>query len=241
MHRIRSNRRRLGLALGIVLVLIALAAPGSAGAVPGRMGVPYVSGGTGACASWWHEGVEEFFSVSVCGADGVIFYDGEPVQLAEPVVWVARYACSTRHHECIEEQHGGVVERKHLTVDPLLRTAAIQTVLDGCVVDVRFAAISGTRPEGGLWEAHGLGGMPTFSVGGRQTVTRDADSWGDVCGQKLFGGTGGGQLWQGAGLGIGGYADGAEVASGTCGSSWPTAPWSTRGAWRRGCPSPAVS
>ena len=202
MDGTRSSRRRLGFVLAALVMSAALAAPGIAGAEPGGMAVPYASGGTGACASWWQETLEEFSSVSVCGADGVVFYDGEPVQLGEPVVLVARYACSRRHEPCIEEHHSGVVDRQDLTVDPLLRTATIRTVLDGCVVDVQFAAASRTRPEGGLWESHGLGGVPTFSVGVRQTVIREADSWGVVCGQKLLGAPGGGQLWQGAGLGV---------------------------------------
>lgn len=144
-------------------------------------------------------------SLSVCGVDGVVVEDGDPGQLAEPMVFVDLYSCSKcRPHRCVGEHHEGVVGRDELRVDPLLRTAAIQSRFGPCVVDVQYWATSPARPHGGLWEYHGLGGL-TVEVGGNQVVTRGAEWTGRVCEENLAGRPGEAWLWRGAGASVARY------------------------------------
>jgi hypothetical protein len=146
------------------------------------------AGTWGACGSWWTETPTRIESGSVCGVDGVVTDNGQPTQLAEPLIQVSRYICHNRKHrlDCVSESFSGTVRRSEMTVDPLLRRASIRGTLGGCALDVEFAGLGRTRPEGNLWESHGMaGGTPTISVGGSHTFTSQASWWGGVCGETV--------------------------------------------------------
>src|SRR4051812_11373544 len=53
----------------------------------------HAAGTWGACGSWWTETVAQTESGSVCGVDGLVTDNGQPTQLAEPLIQVTRYVC----------------------------------------------------------------------------------------------------------------------------------------------------
>lgn len=147
------------------------------------------AGGTwGACGSWWTSSTMQIEFGSVCGVDGVVIDDGRATQLAEPLIQVSRYVCLERggQSDCSSENFSGTVRRSEMTVDPFLRRATIRGTLDGCALDVEFAGLGPVRPDGNVWESHGMdGATPTVSVGGSHTFTSQASWWGGVCGQTV--------------------------------------------------------
>jgi hypothetical protein len=188
----------------------------SAGAAPPQAPVTRLAGTWGACGSWWSETTTRTESGSVCGVDGLVTDNGQPTQLAEPLVSVTRYVCEKRRaHQCNDESWTGTVRRSEMTVDPVLRRASIRGTLGGCTLDVEFAGLGPARPQGGVWENHGHNGSaPTVSVGGSQTFTSQASWWGAVCGQTVVSRTDHeGQAWmfRGTEASIGGFGgDGHE-------------------------------
>jgi len=172
--------------------------------------VTHLAGTWGACGSWWSETPTRTESGSVCGVDGLVTDNGQTSQLAEPLISVTRYVCVKRRtHDCKDESWTGTVRRSEMTVDPLLRRASIRGTLGGCTLDVEFAGLAPARPQGGVWENHGLNGTtPTISVGGNHTFTSQASWWGGVCGQTVVSRPGreDGQAWmfRGAEASIGG-------------------------------------
>jgi hypothetical protein len=191
-------RTRLGVrrAAGWAAVLAAGVAAGgwpatTAGATPPATAPdapPLHAAGTwGACGSWWTQTPTRTESGSVCGVDGLVNDNGQLTQLAEPLITVSRYACFKRKADpCEEERYTGTVKRSEMTVDPFLRRASIRGTLGGCTLDVEFAGFGSPRPQGGVWENHGLNGStPTISVGGSQTFTSQASWWGGVCGRTI--------------------------------------------------------
>ena len=146
------------------------------------------SGTWGACGSWWTSSPTQIEFGSVCGVDGVVIEDGRATQLAEPLIQVSRYVCLKRRQQsdCSSESFSGTLRRSEMTVDPFLRRATIRGTLGGCAVDVEFAGLGPVRPDGNVWESHGLAGVtPTISVGGSHTFTSQANWWGGVCGQTV--------------------------------------------------------
>ena len=146
-----------------------------------------VAGTWGACGSWWTETTTRSESGSVCGVDGVVTDNGEPTQLAEPLIQVTRYVCLKRRpFTCSSDSFSGTVRRSEMTVDPFLRRATIRGMLGGCALDVEFAGLGPAQPQGNLWQSYGMAGTtPTISVGGNQSFTSQASWWGGVCGQTV--------------------------------------------------------
>jgi hypothetical protein len=148
-----------------------------------------LAGTWGACGSWWTETPTKSESGSVCGVDGVVTDNGQPTQLAEPLIQVSRYVCLKRRHpesDCSSENFSGTVRRSDMTVDPFLRRATIRGTLGDCALDLEFAGLGPPRPQGNLWESYGLAGAtPSVSVGGNHTFTSQASWWGGVCGQTI--------------------------------------------------------
>src|SRR5688500_12892500 len=69
-----------------------------------------LAGTWGACGSWWTETPTQSESGAVCGVDGLVMENGQPTQLAEPLVSVARYVCSKRRPgHCQDESWTGTV------------------------------------------------------------------------------------------------------------------------------------
>jgi hypothetical protein len=172
-----------------------------------------VAGTWGACGSWWTETPTRSESGSVCGVDGVVTDNGQPTQLAEPLIQVSRYVCLKRKHrfsdDCSSESFSGTVRRSEMTVDPFLRRATIRGMLGGCALDVEFAGLGPAQPQGNLYESYGMaGGTPTISVGGSHTFTSQASWWGGVCGQTVAPMTqeqGQGWLFRGAEANLSGF------------------------------------
>jgi len=80
------------------------------------------AGTWGACGSWWSETSTRTESGSVCGVDGLVTDNGEPTQLAEPLIQVTRYVClKGKRSGCTDENYSGTVRRSEMTVDPFLR------------------------------------------------------------------------------------------------------------------------
>jgi hypothetical protein len=191
----------------------ATAEPGPPDGSSGPAGIASrVAGTWGACGSWWTETPTRSESGSVCGVDGVVTDNGQPTQLAEPVIQVSRYVClkrKQRFSDCSSESFSGTVRRSEMTVDPFLRRATIRGVLGGCALDVEFAGLGPAQPQGNLWESYGLvGGTPTISVGGSHTFTSQASWWGGVCGQTVAPMTqeqGQGWLFRGAEANLSGF------------------------------------
>jgi hypothetical protein len=194
-------------ATAVAVVSAAMAGPAwaPAGAAPDAgTAFSHAAGTWGACGSWWEQTATEFTSGSVCGLDGVTLDNGQPVQLAEPQVWVSRYVCSktkpVEGFECTSESYQGTGRRSDMSVDPLLRRATIRGAFGGCVLDLEFAGVSPPEPQGSVWEAHGLGGTPSVTVFGGQTFSTLALWWGQVCGQVVVvqaENEGEAQLWRG--------------------------------------------
>ena len=179
-----------------------------------------LAGTWGACGSWWTETPTQSESGSVCGVDGLVTEDGQPTQLAEPLVSVARYVCSKRRPgHCQDESWTGTVRRSEMTVDPFLRRASIRGTLGGCALDVEFAGLAPAKPEGSVWESYGLSGStPTVSVGGNHTFTSQASWWGGVCGRTVTPQPEQAQAWMFRGAeasisGFGGAGGGCAAAS----------------------------
>jgi hypothetical protein len=173
-----------------------------------------VAGTWGACGSWWTETPTRSESGSVCGVDGVVTDNGQPTQLAEPLIQVSRYVCLKGKHrfsDCSSESFSGTVRRSEMTVDPFLRRATIRGMLGACALDLEFAGLGPAQPQGGLWESHGLtDATPTVSVGGSHTFTSQASWWGGVCGQTVAPMTqdqGQGWLFRGAEANLSGFGD----------------------------------
>ena len=146
------------------------------------------AGTWGACGSWWTETPTRTESGSVCGVDGLVTENGQPTQLAEPLIQVSRYVCLKRRQrfDCSSDNVTGTVRRSEMTVDPFLRRATIRGVLGGCALDVEFAGLGPVQPQGNLWQNYGLsGGRPSISVGGSHTFTSQASWWGGVCGRTV--------------------------------------------------------
>jgi hypothetical protein len=159
------------------------------------------AGTWGACGSWWEETATESTSGSVCGIDGVIVENGQPTQLAEPLVSVSRYVCSKtkRFRGCSSESYQGAVRRTDMSVDPLLRRATIRSALGACALDIEFAGVGPVQPQGNVDESHGLAGAPSVSLSGGQTFSSPAHWWGHVCGQLVVNrDQGQGQVFRGA-------------------------------------------
>jgi hypothetical protein len=146
-------------------------------------------------------------SGSVCGVDGLVAENGQATQLVEPLVSVSRYTCFKRKRAgCSSQSFQGTVRRTELTVDPLLRRAAIRGVLGGCALDLEFSGIGPARPGGNVAEYHGFGGGPQITVGGAETFTGDARWWGGVCGQTVVAdGAGQGSIFRGVEANISGF------------------------------------
>ena len=164
--------------------------PAGATVAPGELpGQPARLAGTwGACGSWWSETATESSSGSVCGVDGVVMENGQPRQLAEPLISVSRYTCNKRrrHLPCTSESFQGSVRRAEMTVDPFLRRATIRGTLGGCALDVEYIGVGQPEPQGNLSEWHGgPPSSPSISVSGGQTSTSRASWWGGVCGQLI--------------------------------------------------------
>ncbi len=168
----------------------ATAEPGPPDGTSGPAGVSSRAAATwGACGSWWTETPTKTESGSVCGVDGLVTDNGEPTQLAEPLIQVSRYVClrrKQRFSDCSSDTFSGTVRRSEMTVDPLLRRATIRGTLGGCALDVEFAGLGRADPQGSLWQSYGIaGGTPTISVGGNHTLTSQASWWGGVCGETV--------------------------------------------------------
>jgi hypothetical protein len=133
----------------------------------------------------------------VCGVDGLVTDNGEPTQLAEPLIQVTRYVClKGKRSGCTDENYSGTVRRSEMTVDPFLRRATIRGTLGGCTLDVEFAGLGPAQPQGSLWQNWGMaGGSPTVSIGGNQTFTSRASWWGGICGRTLTPGPEQSQAW----------------------------------------------
>jgi hypothetical protein len=190
----------------------ATAEPGPPDGSSGPAGLASRLAGTwGACGSWWTETPTRSESGSVCGVDGVVTDNGQPTQLAEPVIQVSRYVClkHKRRFDCSSDSFSGTVRRSEMTVDPFLRRATIRGTLGGCALDVEFAGLGPAQPQGNLWESYGMAGVtPTISVGGSHTFTSQASWWGGVCGQTVAPMTqeqGQGWLFRGAEVNLSGF------------------------------------
>jgi len=171
-----------------------------------------LAGTWGACGSWWMETPTKSESGSVCGVDGVVTDNGQPTQLAEPLIEVSRYVCLKRRHresDCSSESFSGTVRRSEMTVDPFLRRATIRGTLGGCALDLEFAGLGPAQPQGNLWESYGMAGTtPTISVGGSHTFTSQASWWGGVCGRTVAPMTqeqGSGWLFRGVEVNLSGF------------------------------------
>ena len=184
--------------------IAATAAPPGPPAISSRM-----AGTWGACGSWWTETATETSSGSVCGVDGLVAENGTPTQLAEPLVTVSRYICVKRRRgaNCTSDEFQGTVRRGEMTVDPLLRRAAIRGVLGGCTLDIEFAGLGPARPAGntGVW--HGADGGPQVSLSGGETLTSEAGWWGGVCGRTVVveGGQGQASMFRGVEASLTGF------------------------------------
>ena len=167
------------------------------------------AGTWGACGSWWSESPTQTESGSVCGVDGLVTDNGQPTQLAAPLIQVTRYVShKPKPIGRSDENYSGTVRRSEMTVDPFLRRAAIRGTLGGCALDVEFAGLGPAQPQGNLWQNWGVAGTtPTLSVGGSQTLTSQASWWGGVCGRTIVPNQEQGQAWmfRGAEASISGF------------------------------------
>jgi len=173
----------------------------------------HLSGSTGVCGWFSQEFADRFETVNLCGIDGVVVRDGDPEQVAEPLVLIDRYACSFGGG-CMAEHHEIVVDRRDFVVDPMLRQATIHTAAGACAVEVEFVGTSASTPHGGVWEYHGVQGGPTVDVSSEQTLTRPAQWWGKVCGQFLVAEVGQANMWRTLVAGTGRYHGGGHDAEG---------------------------
>lgn len=213
-----STRRQLVVVAASVAASAWLSAAGPAGATPEEEPHPSsrMGGTTGVCGWFSEEFADRFETVNVCGYDGVTVVDGRPVQVAEPLVVIDRYACFFEADSgCAGEHHEVVVDRADFVIDPMLRRARIVTAAPGCAVEVEFAGTSAPMPQGGIGEYHDFGGGGYVGVSGDQTVTRPAHWWGQVCGRLVVANNGEGQMWRSLSAGADrsrGGGEGGEVA-----------------------------
>jgi len=210
--RVRISKEASAVAVAVTMAATAWFLPSAApaGAAPDAGSVTSRAAGTwGACGSWWEETATEFTSGSVCGIDGVIVENGQPTQLAEPLVSVSRYVCSKtkRFRACTSESYQGAVRRTDMSVDPLLRRATIRSALGACPLDIEFVGVGPVQPQGNVDESHGLAGAPSVYLSGGQTFSSPANWWGHVCGQLVVTrDRGQGQMFRGAEASINNFA-----------------------------------
>ncbi|MGH8973158.1 MAG: hypothetical protein ACRD0C_08120 [Acidimicrobiia bacterium] len=182
-----------------------LLAAGPAGATPEETPESYtqVSGMSGVCGWFGEEFADRFETVNVCGYDGAVVADGRPQSdPAQPLVVVDRYTCFFRSGgDCAGDHYEIPVDRDDFVMDPLLRQARITTAVAGCAVEVEFAGLSATTPEGGVSQYHDLQSGPSVYVHADETLSRPAQWWGKVCGRFLVAGSGDGRMWRHVGAG----------------------------------------
>jgi hypothetical protein len=206
--RVGTWRTVVAAVAAAVTIWLPAARPAGAAPGPGSL-VSRVSGTSGACGSWWQQTATEFSSGSVCGIDGVVLENGQPVQLAEPLVSVSRYVCSTgrKFNRCSFESYQGTVPRAGMTVDPLLRRATVRGSLGPCALDLEFAGASPPQPRGSAWETHGVAGSPSVAMSGTQTFSAPSSWWGQVCGRLVVAADPGqGQLFRGLEATVNGFS-----------------------------------
>ena len=188
------------------------AGPAGATAEGGPGSLTQAAAMTGVCGWFGEEFPDRFETVNVCGYDGVAVADGAAEgDPAQPLVIVDRYTCFfSDFDECAGEHHEIPVDRRELTIDPLLRRARITTAAEGCEVEVEFVGLSAATPAGGVSAYHDLNGGPSLFVNADETVSRPAQWWGKVCGRFLVSGSGEGRMWRQVGAGAGRFPGAGE-------------------------------
>jgi hypothetical protein len=211
-----SMHRQVAVVAGSLIGAAGLLAAGPAGATAegGPESLTQASAMTGVCGWFGEEFPDRFETVNVCGYDGTMVANGRPDgNPAQPLVTVDSYTCFfSDFDECTGEHHEIPVDRRELTIDPLLRQARITTAAGGCEVEVEFVGLSATTPSGGVGGYHDLNGGPSLFLTADETLSRPAQWWGKVCGRFLVAGSGEGRMWRQAGAGAGRFAGSGEGA-----------------------------
>jgi len=171
----------------------------SAADLPG--GAAYVD--EGACGNSWTETATDYRYVFACAGSGNYVNTTTLTPATGPFLFATVGRCPKAPGSCSWHDVSGQPAAGDVAIDPLLRTASVNTVMSGCAINLGFWSTSDLEPDLYNYNFEGIfDGGPYLTAGGGLTTYRDAAWSGSVCGMSVSGGASYVQLWRGGGGGV---------------------------------------
>jgi len=208
----QAVRRWAAVAAGVATTVTgALFFTPEANAAPVPVPAGYAFAQQGACGDWWTETATEYQSVYVCAGTGTSVETITATPQSGPYLYAGVFRCDKFGDVCEYQNVIGHPSESDVTIDPLLRTAAVSTTSDGCAINVSFAG-GALEPQLSSYHFEGAGGefVLNANAGGSAVTYRDAQWSGSVCGMPIKGGSQQAQVWRGGGGGVSVGAVGGE-------------------------------